>query len=73
MSFEVIEPNSLPPSPTLTPMVRVVLAIRVAAISASARSRTRLSSRLAMSCCQARYAPPAAGTASDCGMRKFVA
>jgi hypothetical protein len=32
MSFEVIEPNSLPPSPTLTPMVRVVLAIRVAAI-----------------------------------------
>ena len=32
----------------------VVLAIRVAAISASSRSRLRLSSRLAMSCCQAR-------------------
>ena len=54
MSLVLIEPYSLPPSPTLTPMVSVVLAMRVAAISASSRSRLRLSSRLAMSCCYAR-------------------
>jgi hypothetical protein len=39
----------------------VVELMRCAAISASSRSRLRLSSRLAMSCCQARYAPPVAG------------
>src|SRR5215218_8414059 len=54
-------------------MVSVVEPMRVAAISASPRSRVRLSSRDAMSCCHARYAPPAAGTARLRGMRKFVA
>src|SRR5215212_9441237 len=54
-------------------MVSVVDPMRVAAISASARSRWRLSSREAMSCCQARYAPPAAGTARLFGIRKLVA
>src|SRR5829696_915139 len=54
-------------------MVSVVEPMRVAAISASPRSRVRLSSRDAMSCCHARYAPPAAGTASLRGIRKFVA
>src|SRR6185312_14673336 len=73
ISLAVIEPYSLPPSPTFTPIVSVVEEMRVAAISASPRSRLRFSSRDAMSCCQARYAPPAAGTASLRGMRKFVA
>src|SRR6185312_1869095 len=73
ISLAVIEPYSLPPSPTFTPIVSVVEEMRVAAISASPRSRLRFSSRDAMSCCQARYAPPAAGTASLRGIRKFVA
>jgi uncharacterized membrane protein YkvA (DUF1232 family) len=47
-------PDEIPILGGLDDLVIVVLAMRVEAISASSRSRFRLSSRLAMSCCQAR-------------------